>query len=374
MPDWQRKAEAESLLRRANADVRPVRVRGYVPPEERVRWSALRLEKRIMRSGVWQRLAMNEAGLSEEQPLELLRSLPEKSGVLETFAIDVSHGSDGATVRLKAVPQDARLWRRLRPDDVGEVAAEDAPEVRILDLNDVAFQLLHGWYLVPDEPHLDLDEALPTPSVKQGVPMLLVRPFSFLRSSVVSPFGASDVGSLGIGTELFFTQLASLAIAFLVMGVLSLTEIMKNIYAYSEKLDFSNLKDVPWTELFLVGSTLGAQDGPHATMTLFGGGMNVLASSAIFAIYLIWLDRFNTQRARITQQTAMTAADYTVAVSGLSKLPEGQRPATDNDVADLFAKELIKSWHRRRKRSVSVKVRRHLELKTSHICLGSIAA
>ena len=69
MPDWQRKAEAESLLRRANADVRPVRVRGYVPPEERVRWSALRLEKRIMRSGVWQRLAMNEAGLSEEQPL-----------------------------------------------------------------------------------------------------------------------------------------------------------------------------------------------------------------------------------------------------------------------------------------------------------------
>ena len=73
MPDWQRKAEAESLLRRANADVRPVRVRGYVPPDERVRWSALRLEKRIMRSGVWQRLAMNEAGLSEEQPLELLR-------------------------------------------------------------------------------------------------------------------------------------------------------------------------------------------------------------------------------------------------------------------------------------------------------------
>ena len=72
------------------------------------------------------------------------------------------------------------------------------------------------------------------------------------------PLGPADY--LGIATTFHTVFLTD-------VPKLSLTEIMKNIYAYSEKLDFSNLKDVPWTELFLVGSTLGAQDGPHATMT-----------------------------------------------------------------------------------------------------------
>lgn len=133
-----------------------------------------------------------------------------------------------------------------------------------------------------------------------------------------------------------------------------------------------------WAELFLVGSTLGAQAGPGANLTLFNGGMNHLTGETtgrgkyrggiceagplpspscatcsgwlpstpsppltrrspspppqgtlIFVCYLVWLASFNAGRARATQESTISAGDYTIEVAGLSKLPPVIRPTSD---------------------------------------------
>jgi hypothetical protein len=62
--------------------------------------------------------------------------------------------------------------------------------------------------------------------------MLLVLPFSFLDSGVISSNAASDFAPLGIGVELFFNQLISLALVFYVLGLVNLTGLLKNMWAH----------------------------------------------------------------------------------------------------------------------------------------------
>ena len=52
------------------------------------------------------------------------------------------------------------------------------------------------------------------------------------------------------------------------------------------------------------------------------------------------------QRARVSQELRTTAADYTVEVSGLDKLPS---TTTKADVARLFCQTVVDSWRWRRK-------------------------
>lgn len=108
--------------------------------------------------------------------------------------------------------------------------------------------------------------------------MLLVLPFSFLDSGVVSFHAASDFAPLGIGVELFFNQLISLALVFYMLGLVNLTGLLKNMYVYyTAKAASGTPISGQWAELFLVGSTLGAQEGSGANLTVFNGGMNHLA-------------------------------------------------------------------------------------------------
>ena len=47
-------------------------------------------------------------------------------------------------------------------------------------------------------------------------------------------------------------------------------------------------------------------------------------ATLIFVAYLIWLRRFNVQRARLSQELNATAADYTVEVSSEEAILESK--------------------------------------------------
>ena len=152
---------------------------------------------------------------------------------------------------------------------------------------------------------------------------------------------------------------------------------LKNMYMhYQTQLEAGALEDGMgghWLELFLVGSTLGAQSGKDANLSVFNGGMTSLAGTVIFTAYLLWLASNNARRAKATQESTISAADYAVAVSGLSSLPP-EAVRSEEDVADFFATEVVRSWDRRRQRS-----RRKLSLTSPRLTeashsLGSAAA
>ena len=107
----------------------------------------------------------------------------------------------------------------------------------MLNIADSRGQYAHGWYLVPPEESLETEDPLPVPSASRGQPMLLVLPYSFLDSSSFSFGGASsDLHELGIGVELFFGQLSSLALCFFCMGFVSMTAMPKNMHMHYQTL------------------------------------------------------------------------------------------------------------------------------------------
>ena len=66
----------------------------------------------------------------------------------------------------------------------------------------------------------------------------------------------------------------------------------------------------------------------------------------IFVCYLLWLSYFNASRAKYTQESTISAADYTVEVSGLSRL---SRDLSSELKVRASAPMMVQyGWHRSR--------------------------
>ena len=79
-------------------------------------------------------------------------------------------------------------------------------------------------------------------------------PFSFHDSST-----DSDFGSLGIGIQLYFSQLRSIAVLFFLMGFISSSALLTNLEAWRGSLSADATADSSLISMLLVGSTLGAR-------------------------------------------------------------------------------------------------------------------
>lgn len=104
---------------------------------------------------------------------------------------------------------------------------------------------------------------------------------------------------LGIGVDLYFAQLVSLAFAFMLMGFASLGSLLTNVAQHSESSDAS-----ADTLYLLVGTTLGARTEPF---DLFQSANTELACTICFTAYLLWLHFFIISRARQSQVLAEAA-------------------------------------------------------------------
>ena len=70
-------------------------------------------------------------------------------------------------------------------------------------------------------------------------------PSCSVDSSIVSVHAASDFAPLGIGVELFFNQFISLALVFFVLGFVTLTGLLKNMYVLRQCERVLPRQDVP---------------------------------------------------------------------------------------------------------------------------------
>ena len=133
---------------------------------------------------------------------------------------------------------DARRWRRLMPDDLGGLA-----EGRIEQLGSSKFgqQHAYAWYVSPimseleeevGSAKMDEEKGEGLPKAKAGRWAHLVLPFSFWHHSIFKPFGLSDFSSLGPGVELYFGNVISLGLVFILMGLVDLGSLLANVYAF----------------------------------------------------------------------------------------------------------------------------------------------
>ena len=138
-------------------------------------------------------------------------------------------GADGFYFKLAEEPfhnvnVNAGLWRRLRPSELDNRAGG-----RISMMSN-RLGLKHTWHVVPLPEDLEAEGPLPLPDVKQGRLMHLVLPYAMWseHGSNISFTRPSRFAPLGVGFELYSHQLFTLSLVFLLMGFVSLNELIAN--------------------------------------------------------------------------------------------------------------------------------------------------
>jgi hypothetical protein len=138
-------------------------------------------------------------------------------------------GADGFYFKLAEEPfhnvnVNAGLWRRLRPSELDNRAGG-----RISMMSN-RLGLKHTWHVVPLPEDLEAEGPLTLPDVKQGRLMHLVLPYAMWseHGSNISFTRPSRFAPLGVGFELYSHQLFTLSLVFLLMGLVSLNELIAN--------------------------------------------------------------------------------------------------------------------------------------------------
>ena len=220
LSDRATKAEGRCLLERPLAKEWVVKVLGHVDIRnpmnllladyDKPRWYRRRRETSTDEKGaVW--VKQEEAVKDRAQHhvrLTLMPAIPFPGRRLKTFS------------RGKEVFRASSMWTVLGSADLGDHNEE------LFQLQDSFAQHRYGWYLVPMDEALDDDAALETPTASRGKLYRLVLPYS--AHAKVLLFGNGFHG-LGIGIELYFAQLVSLALAFILMGFASFGSMLTNI-------------------------------------------------------------------------------------------------------------------------------------------------
>ena len=111
----------------------------------------------------------------------------------------------------------------------------------------------------------------------------LALPYSFRESST-----DTDFRSLGIGIQLYFSQLRSLAFIFFLMGFISLSALLTNIEAWHRTLKANDAADGSLISMLLVGSALGARSEPFDAQQ---SGSAELTQTFLIVLYLTYRRR-----------------------------------------------------------------------------------
>ena len=296
--------------------------------------------------GVWEKVQEPDgAGAYRQVVLGIMLARPAES---ESHRLETCTTLDG--VPFHQVTRDSRLWRRLRPT---ELDAGERGGGRISMMNN-RLGLVHAWHVVPLRKELETEEALALPDVERGKLMHLVLPFAMWsrHGSNISFTRPSRFGVLGIGFELYSHQLYTLAWVFLLMGLISFSELIANLTAgeftsaefAAATGDRANWGTSAWVEGWLIGTTVGTRAQPF---DLKASGHTTLATTLFFLAYLVFLRFLNIGRARALFRARVESGDYTVEVRGLSSVSPPIKYA--DQVADVVARRV--QWHWKHTRS-----------------------
>ena len=107
--------------------------------------------------------------------------------------------------------------------------------------------------------------------------------------------------SLGIGCEQYFSQTFSLALAFLFMLGINLGELLANLNSFQASGDEEDFGSQVLSTI-LKGTTLGART---EKAEVFSSGNVNLGCTTFFALYLLLLGYFQSDRARRVQERAL---------------------------------------------------------------------